>query len=146
MVNKIFPGGIYVNTNLADKFIDMLQLQKEINKILYESEDKFKRSLARYMDRLYWLFWNGHYAVLHGFCYVELLRYYYLEPHVKESDWPLPNEILDKDFPNQVTPSVMPLISSKDKLKCRKAPFVLRFFTPNKNKIFEIYTHHVFLL
>ena len=34
-------------------------------------------------------------------------------------------------------------MSSKKKLKCRAVPAVLRFHTPNKDKNFEIYAHHV---
>ena len=85
------------------------------------------------------LFCNGHYAVLNDFCYAEFLRYYYVAPHIKENDWQLAelsDEILKNDFLDQVYTPIIPLMLSKDKLKCRKVPSVLRFFTPNNNKIF----------
>ena len=38
------------------------------------------------------------------------------------------------------------MMLSKNKLKCRKAPSVLPFFTPNKNRNFELHVHHVLML
>ena len=43
-------------------------------------------------------------------------------------------------------PPVIPLMSSPDKLKCQKVPSVLRYFTPNKNKNYEVYVHHLLIL
>ena len=36
-------------------------------------------------------------------------------------------------------------MSSKEKMKCRKVPSLLRYFTPNKNRNYESYTHHLLL-
>ena len=41
---------------------------------------------------------------------------------------------------------VIPLMSSPDKLKCRKVTSVLRYLTPIKNKIYEVYAHHLLIL
>ena len=38
------------------------------------------------------------------------------------------------------------LTSSKEKMKCRKVPYVLRYFTPNENRDYESYAHHLLLL
>ena len=45
----------------------------------------------------------------------------------------LSDEILENNFPDQVYPPVIPLMSAKDKLKCRKVSSVLWFLTLNKN-------------
>ena len=37
-------------------------------------------------------------------------------------------------------------MNCNDKLKCRKVPSVLRLFTPNKDKNYEIYAHHLLML
>ena len=58
----------------------------------------------------------------------------------------LSDEILENNFPDQVYPPVIPLMSSKDKLKCRKVPSVFRFVTPKKKSNFELYAHHVLML
>ena len=130
---------MYANTNLPEKRLKMLWSQEKISQIPDESEDIFKRNvLDRYMDRPDQLFCNGHYAVLNDFCYAEFLRYYYVAPHIKENDWQLvelSDEILKNDFLDQVYTPIIPLMLSKDKLKCRKVPSVLQFFTPNNNKI-----------
>ena len=93
--------------------------------------------LDRYMDRPDQLFCNGH------LCCAECAL------HIKENDWQpveFSDEILENNFPDQVYLPVIPLMSSKNKLKCRKVPSVLRFFILNKNKNFELYAHHVLML
>ena len=149
-LRKVFPGVIFANTNLPEKRLQMLRSQEEISQLPDESEDIFKiNMLDRYMDRPDKLFCNGHYAVLNDFCYVEFLRYYYLAPYIKENDWrpvELSDEILKTDFLDQVYPRVRLLMSSKDKLKCRKVLSMLQFFFPNKNESFELYAQHVFML
>ena len=39
-------------------------------------------------------------------------------------------------------PKEIPLMSSKEKLKCRKVKAVLRYYQPNPNKAFETYAYH----
>ena len=131
-LRKIFPGVIYANTNLPEKRSKMLRSQEQISQLPDE-----RNILDRYMDRPDKLFCNGHYAVLSDFCYAEFLRYYYLAPHIEENNRQpveLSDEILENSFPDQVYPPVIPLMPSKDKLKCRKVQSVVRFFTANKNK------------
>ena len=43
-------------------------------------------------------------------------------------------------------PPVIPLMASPDKLKCWKVPSVLRYFTPNKNRIYKVYAHYLLIL
>ena len=149
-LRKIFLSVIYANTNLAEKRLKMLRSKEEMCQLPDESEDIFERNmLHRYMDRPDRLFCSGHYAVLNDYCSAEFLRYYYLAPHIKENDWQpveLSDEILENNFPDQVYPPVIPLMSSKDKLKCRKVPSVFRFVTPKKKSNFELYAHHVLML
>ena len=51
------------------------------------------------------------------FLLCQSLGCFYLASHVNESGWQLSDEIRHKEFPDQVYPPVIPLISSKDKLK-----------------------------
>ena len=53
----------------------------------------------------------------------------------------LPDEILEINHPRSI-----PLMYSKEKLKCRKVPAILRFHSPNKDKDFELYAHHLLFL
>ena len=43
-------------------------------------------------------------------------------------------------------PVSLPLMSSKEKLKCRKIRSVLRYHVPNKHKFPEKYSHHLLFM
>ena len=43
-------------------------------------------------------------------------------------------------------PKILPFMSSKEKLHCRKVPFVLRYHVPNKYKYPEQHAHHLLSL
>lgn len=45
-----------------------------------------------------------------------------------------------------ICPLVITLMSSKEKLICKKVPLVLLFFTPINNREYEDYGHHLLLL
>ena len=73
------------------------------------------------------------YSLLNSFCYAEFLRFYYLAPNAKfKEDGCQAEELVDElieDIHNidHIYPKVIPLMSSKEKIKCRKIPFVLQF-------------------
>ena len=120
--------------------------QQEISKLPDESEDIFKKSmLDRYMDRLEEKFQNWKFPSVNSLCYAEFLRFYYVSIISNENDSQsveLSDDILEKIL--AVTshyPPIIPLMSSPDQLKCRKFPSVLRYFTPNKNRNYEVYAH-----
>ena len=58
----------------------------------------------------------------------------------------LKDELLEVNSPAARYPTVISLMSSKEKMKCRKLPSVLQYFTPNKNRDYESYAHHLLLL
>ena len=43
-------------------------------------------------------------------------------------------------------PKSVPLMSSKETMKCRKVRKVLRYYTPNRHKCPEKYAHHLLML
>ena len=68
---------------------------------------------------------------------------------------PIENDSQPEEFPDKVLERnhdalrysrCIPLMSSKEKLKCRKVPAILRFHSPNKDKDFELYAHHLLFL
>ena len=92
---------------------------------------------------------GGKYSLLNSFCYAKFLRFYYQAPNAKfkENDYQ-PEELVDElmeDIHNidYIYPKVIPLILSKEKLKCRKFPFVLQFYVPNQQTQPEEYAHHM---
>ena len=105
-----------------------------------DSKGIFKRNMIdRYIDRPNITSFGGKYSILDSFCYAEFLRFYYVGSNAKltENDYQfeeLSNELIE-DIHNidQIYPKVIPLMSSKEKLKCGKVSYVLQFmFQINK--------------
>ena len=55
---------------------------------------------------------------------------------------------LMEDIPNidHIYPNVIPLMPSKEKLKCGKISFVLQFYVPNQQTQPEEYVHHILFM
>ena len=125
-----------------------MHFQQEISKLPDESEDIFKKSmLDRYMDRPEEKFQNWKFPSVNSLCYAEFLRFYYVSIISNENDSQsveLSDDILETNL--AVTshyPPIFPPMSSPDQLKCWKVPSVLRYFTPNKNRNYEVYAHQI---
>ena len=125
--------------------------RQETSELPEESEDIFKKNvLDRYMDRPDEKFQNGKFASVNSVYYVEFLWYYHVSTISNEIDWQ-PVELADDMLEANLAvashyPPVISLMSSPDKLKCRKVPSVLRCFTPNKNRNYEVYANHLLIL
>ena len=118
-----------------------------------DSTDIFKRNmLDRYVDRPNLTYMGGKYSVLDKFCYAEFLAHYYL-PSRQVCDEENDNqpEVLDESTLESNHhlcdyPQTTPLMSSKEKLKCRQVKLVLRYHVPNRHKNPEKYAHHVLFM
>ena len=82
--------------------------------------------IDRYVDRPNSSFLNGKCSILDRFCYAEFLAHYYLLPKtsndsVNDSQPAVLEELLLEINHNACNyPSTIPLMNSKEKLKCRK--------------------------
>ena len=47
---------------------------------------------------------------------------------------------------DHIYPKVIPLMSPKKKLKCRKVPYAFQFYVPNQQTQPEEYAHHMFFM
>ena len=90
--------------------------------------------IDRYIDPPDMTSFGGKYSLLNSFYYA----FYYLAPNAKfkENDYQ-PEKLVDElmeDIHNidHIYPKVIPLMSSKEKLKCGKISFVLQFYVPNQ--------------
>ena len=108
--------------------------------------------IDRYVDRPNRTFSKGKYSILDSFCYAEFMAHYYL----------LPKNLSDSINDNQPTvleellleinhtacnyPTTIPLMSSKERLKCRQVKAVLRYHVPNCHKFPEKYAHHLLFM
>ena len=96
-------------------------------------------------------FANGKYAIIGSMCCIEFLRYYYLtQITTNENDYQ-PEELTDHLIQRNHTfqhnyPNVIPLMSSKEKLKCCKIPNVLQHYEPNRHVHSENYYHHILFM
>ena len=128
----------------------MLQSNEEISCRTNNSEDIFiKNMLDRYHDRLSESFLSGSYGCMNLICYAEFLHYYYLAAKLQDNDWQpveLSDDLLENNFLNKIYPPIIPLMTCKYNLECRKVPFVSLLFTPNKDKDYELYAHHLLML
>ena len=81
-----------------------------------------------------------------------LRRFYYVASNTKftENDYQpeeLSNELIE-DIHNidHIYLKVIPLMSSKEKLKCRKVSYVLQSYVPNQLTQPEEYAHHMLFM
>ena len=142
---------VYANTNIPEKRCKILRFQQEISELTDESEHiRKKNMLDRCMRRPDEKFQNGELALVNSLCYAEFVRYNYVSTISNKNDWrplKLTDDMLETNL--AVTsnyPPVIPLLSSPDKLKCWNVPSFLTYFTPNKNRNYEVYSLHLLIL
>ena len=141
---KCYPKTIFVNTNLPSNRFRMCKTEREIAELDPDSTDVFKRNMIeRYMDRPNTTFKNGAYAVVDNLCLAMFLAYYQVKYESNDVNDSQP-EVLDEDISKihhdlSNLPLLLPLMSFKDKLKCRQVKQVLRYHIPNKTLYPEKY-------
>ena len=147
-LRKTFPVVTFANTNLPDIRYRMCKNKKELSELPEDSTDVFKKNnLDRYLERPNATFKGGRYSVLDNFCYAQFLAYYVLDTNPKfaeEND--CQPEVLNDDSSEQSSIFPKPLMSSKEKMKCRNIKKVLRYHTPNVVTNAEAYSHHLLML
>ena len=150
-LRKTFPAVIFVNTNLPENRFRICKSEEELNELPDDSSDIFKHNmLDRYMDRPDNSFKNGKYKILNTMCLAVFMAYYYLDTKNKDQENDnqpviLNHEIMEENY-THMFPPIVPLMTSKEKVKCRKVRAVLRFHVPSRNKYPERYAHHILLL
>ena len=151
-LRKTFPGVIFANSNVPEKRYRICRDEKDISELPEDSTDIFKRNMIdRYIDRPNLSFGDGKYSIVDSFCFAEFLRYYYLapfkskdndyQPEILQDDLVEHNHVLGNNYPTQI-----PMMSSNEKLKCRKVPYVLKYYVPNKHTKPEEYAHHILFM
>ena len=152
-LRKTFSGGIFANSNLPEHQYRVCRSEAELLEMPDDSTDVFKRNmLDRYIDRPNHTFAGGKYRELDTFCFAEFIAHYYLAPRKTEDEEndnqpEILNEDVLEDNHNLCNyPSTIPLMSSKEKLKCRNVKSVLRYHVPNRHKNPEKYAHHILFM
>ena len=147
---KIFPRVIFLNSNLPEKRFRIFKKKAKIDELPDDSTDIFQRNiLDRYLDRPNENFKNGEYKIIDQLCFAEFLSPYYIDAkqsEIFENDSQpvvLNDELMNSNHQESIFPKIVPLMSSKEKLKCRKVKEVLRYHQPSPHKIVEQYAHHL---
>ena len=107
--------------------------------------------LYRYLDRPNKNFKNGEYKNIDQFCFADFLSLCYVDAkqlEISENDSQpvvLNDERMDSNHEESIFPKIIPLMSSKEKLKCGrgKVKAVLIHHQPSPHKNVEQYAHHL---
>lgn len=152
-LRKTFPAVLFANSNMPEMRYRMCRSKEEIDELPEDSTDVFKKNMIdRYMDRPNTTFIGGKYAIVNSLCFAQFFSHYYLS---SKNDICIENDCqptiliesnLEDNHVPCAYPAVIPLMSSKDKLKCRKVKAVLRYHVPNENKYPERYAHHLLFM
>ena len=152
-LRKTFPGVIFANSNLPENRFRICRSKEEIDELPEDSTDIFKRNMIdRYIDRPNHTFSSGKFSILDTFCFAEFVAHYYLLPKnsndsVNDSQPTVLQELLlEVNHSACNYPSTIPLMNSKEKLKCRQVKAVLRYHVPNRHKFPEKYAHHLLFM
>ena len=152
-LRKLFPRVIFSNSNLPEKWFRIFKKKAKIDELPDDSTDIFQRNmLDRYLDRPNENFKNGEYKIIDQLCFAEFLSLYYVDAkqlEISENDSQpvvLNDELMNSNHEESIFPKIVPLMSSKEKLKCRKVKAVLRYHQPSPHKNVEQYSHHLYLL
>ena len=130
-LRKTFPKVIFANSNLPENRFRICKTEKELSELPKYRSDIFKRNvLDRYIDRPNEHFKNGKYRVVDKMCFAEFLANYYLDITSNKNNNEdgtndnqpniLNDELMEEDNLVCPFPSTLPLMSSKQKLKCQK--------------------------
>ena len=147
---KVFPRVIFLNSNLPEKRFSSFKKKAEIDELPGDSTDIFQRNmLDRYLDRQNENFNNGECKVIDQLGFAELLSLYYVDANqmkISEYDYQpvvLNDELMDSNHEESIFPKIVSLMSSTERLKCRKVKALLRYHQPSPHKNVEQYAHHL---
>ena len=157
-LRKIFPKVIILNSNMPEKRYRIFKRKCQIGELPEDSTEIFQRNmLDRYLDRPDESFKNGKYREISNMCFSKFLFLFYPKSRTTidlEYDYQpviLDDELLETHYIDSNYPKEIPLMSSKEKLKCRKVKAALRYYQSIPNKTlksmpitcFSRFTHFV---
>ena len=142
-LRKIFPGTVFVSTDLPEKRIRVTKSQQELEDLDDDSTDIFKCNIIeRYSIR------PDSIPSIDKLCLAEFASYYYkdyrkdsdetsdAQPEVSTDEVIQTQHFISEDIS---LPLTVTLMNTKEKMKCRKVKAVIRYHTPNKTKEPERY-------
>ena len=152
-LRKTFPKIFFLNSNLPEKRYKILKQKTEIYESPDDSTNLFQRNmLDRYLGWPSKNFKNGAYKVIDQLCFAEILSYYYIvkKPAGNSENVCQPvlldDTVMQSNHAETHFPKVVPLMTFKEKLQCRKEKAVLRYHQPSPTKHIECTSSVIFIL
>ena len=125
-LRRIFPRVFFLNSDLPENCYKLFKTKSDIEELPIDSTDLFQRNmLDRYLDCPNESFRNGEDKVTDKLCFAEFLSLYYIKPKLVENENDsqpviLYDELMKLNHTESKYSQIMPLMSSKEKSKCRK--------------------------
>ena len=152
-LRKTFLGLIFANSNVPEMRFWICLNQDEMSELPADSKNIFKQNMVDlYVDRPNKVAFGGKYSVLDSMSFSEFLTFFYLSLNSKFTDNDYQQEELLDEFLEDnhksyaLYPKVIPLMSTKEKLKCWKVSCVLKLYVPNQKTKPEQYTHYLLFI
>ena len=146
-MNFHFAKFLFLNINVPEKRYRIFRNKVEIDELLEDSADIFQHNmLDRYIDRLDENLMGGKYSTIDAMCFAEFLLYYKKSIKDIECDCQpivLDIELMGSKYAKCSYPKVIPLMSSKEKLKCRNVKTDLRYHQPSPNRDTKKLVNHM---
>ena len=139
-LRKVFPGVLYVNSNIPEKRVRMMSSKKEIFELPEDSTDIYKRNMVS-RDLI-----RPHDEMFEHLCYALFIKRYLLKTNPIENN-SQPEELIDKlvEINHPISnsyPEVL-VLSLGERLHYRKVELDLRYQVPNKFKDPEGYANQL---
>lgn len=145
----MFPRVIFLNSNLPKKH-KIFKKKADIDELPDDSTDLFQRNmLDRYLDQPARDFENEKCNILDHLRFAEFLSLYSTDPKSEDcssNNWlpvDLDDALMESNHAETKFSKIIPLMSSKEKLKCQKVKAVLWYHQPGLQKHIEQYSHHL---
>ena len=140
----------FLNSNIPEKLYGIFEKKSQSDKLPEDITEIFQHNMLDiYLDRSDGSFKNGMYRETSNIYFSEFLSLFYSKSVIikdLEIDYQsviLDDELLETHHKVCNYPKDVSLMSSKEKLKCRKVKALLRYYHPNPNKAFETYAYHL---
>ena len=152
-LRKTFPGLIFANSNVPEKWFWICLKEDEMSELPAHSKNIFKQNMVDlYVDRPNEVAFGEKYYVLDLMSFSEFVTFFHLSFNSKFTDNDYqPEELLDEFLGGNhksyvLYLKVIPLMSSKEKLKCWKVPSILKLYDPNQETKLEEYAHYLLFM
>ena len=139
-LQKTFPEVIFLNSIIPGKYQIIFQRKEDLDELPDDSNVFQCNMLDCYFDWPDREFLNEKFAVIDSQCFAKFLAFYCFhsksksELHNDTEPVLLDNRLMETNHLDPWLLKTIPLMSSKEKLKCKEVKVVLWYYMPNVNR------------